>query len=571
METLSRCFPPSIRRTLDGLPKSLDETYERILAEIDEEKQVYANRLLQCLATSIRPLRVEELAELFAVLPNAESAPDFEISWRPEDPEAFILSACSTLVTIVDTGDGTLVQFSHFSVKEYLTSDRIANSTRVFHFQVLPKPAHTLLARACLSVLLQLDYSIDKIKIKNFPLASYAAHYWMDHACFEDVSSNVSDGMDLLFDKDKPHLAASLWVYNRDLRHYLYDYDITAHPERPDAVPLYFAALFGLRDLVERLLDAHPQDLNAEGGACGTPLCAALYEKHLDIALFLLKHGADGETSYVDRQTGLYVASSSGYVEIVRTLIDRGADLNAECKEVDDSEWGGDGYLSWTPLHVALSNERLEVAKLLLGYGTDVNYPDSLCRSPLQSASRYSHEGLVRLLLDHGANPSASDAMGETALHEASSAGEPGVVRLLLHHGLDVNARSGHGRNSWHGHGQDLHYLSWEPMDSEGWTPLHYAVFWGCIEVAQVLVDHGADMNPPDHGHWTPLHLAAFQGRLQVVDTLLRCGANPHARTTEGHTPFEVVKKCPSSESSRHHPQIMQLLSDHTGESGYDP
>jgi len=81
----------------------LDETYERILLEIDEEKQVYANRLFQCLAMSIRPLRAEELAEIFAVLPNAESTPDFDASWRPEDPEAFILSACSTLVTIVDT------------------------------------------------------------------------------------------------------------------------------------------------------------------------------------------------------------------------------------------------------------------------------------------------------------------------------------------------------------------------------------------------------------------------------------------------------------------------------------
>lgn len=80
-----------------------------MLLEIDEEKQVYANRLFQCLAISVRPLRVEELAELFAVLPNAESTPGFDVGWRPEDPEAFILSACSTLVTIINTEDGTIV------------------------------------------------------------------------------------------------------------------------------------------------------------------------------------------------------------------------------------------------------------------------------------------------------------------------------------------------------------------------------------------------------------------------------------------------------------------------------
>jgi len=201
IETLSRCFPPSIRQILDGLPKTLDGTYERILLEIDEEKQVYANRLFQCLAVSIRPLHIEELAEIFAVLPNAESTPGFNVSWRPEDPEAFILSACSTLVTIVNTRDGRIVQFSHFSVKEYLASKRIATSAPVSHFQVLPKPAHTLLARACLGVLLQLGCSTDKTNIEDFPLAQYAAKHWVDHACFEDVSSRIRDGMNRLFDK----------------------------------------------------------------------------------------------------------------------------------------------------------------------------------------------------------------------------------------------------------------------------------------------------------------------------------------------------------------------------------
>jgi len=105
VETLRRCFPPSIRRILRELPKTLDETYERMLMEIDEEKQPYANRLFQCLVISVRPLRVEELAEVFAILPNEESTPGFNIGWRPEDPEAFILSACSTLVSIVTNFD----------------------------------------------------------------------------------------------------------------------------------------------------------------------------------------------------------------------------------------------------------------------------------------------------------------------------------------------------------------------------------------------------------------------------------------------------------------------------------
>jgi len=423
----------------------LDETYERILLEIDEEKQVYANRLFQCLAISIRPLHVEELAEIFAVLPNAESTPVFDTRWRPEDPEAFILSACSTLVKIIDTetwgGTTTIVQFSHFSVKEYLTSGRIANSAPVSHFQVLPKSAHTFLARACLSVLLQLDSSIDETKIKNFPLAHYAAENWVDHARFEDVSSDIRDGMDRLFDKDKPHLDAWIWVHRIDMDDNVCDLDMqTAHPE-PDAVPLYYAAFCGFQGLVEHLLDVHPQDLNAEGGFWGTPLNGALHKGHLNIALFLLQHGADGEMRGYKGQTGLYIASSSGYPEIVRTLIDRGANLNAVCNDWDE-RYG----VEWTPLHVASFKGRLEIARMLLEYGADVDYQDSDYRSPLHIASRWPYDDVVRLLLDHGADPSILDWSGETALDVAAFRGNLQVVKTLLGHGPNPLARDDTGK-----------------------------------------------------------------------------------------------------------------------------
>jgi len=562
IETLSRCFPPSIRQILDGLPKTLDGTYERILLEIDEEKQVYANRLFQCLAVSIRPLHIEELAEIFAVLPNAESTPGFNVSWRPEDPEAFILSACSTLVTIVNTRDGRIVQFSHFSVKEYLASERIATSAPVSHFQVLPKPAHMLLAGACLGVLLQLDYSTDKTNIEDFPLAQYAAKHWVGHACFEDVSSHIRDGMGHLFDKDKPHLAAWLWIYNIDDEHHIYYRDIyTAHPKQPDAVPLYYAALCGFRGLVEHLLDLHPQDLDAKGGVCGTPLGAALHKGHLDIALFLLEHGADGEKRGKAGQTGLFIASSRGYAEIVWTLIHCGANPNAECNDWDEDS----NEVERTPLHATASNGKLEVARVLLEYGANVNHPDSGGRSALHIASRCSSDDFVRLLLDHGADPSALDGSNETALHHASFDGGPGVVRLLLDHGLDVNARSKSGWNPFHDGPDDI--------ESEGWTPLHYAARGRSVEVVQLLLNHGADVNARDNCNWTALHLAACHGFFDVVNTLLRRGANPHSRTIKGNTPFEVTKnvKHRSWVSHLHHSQIMQLLSKHTGESGCGP
>src|ERR1700761_4067965 len=128
IETLRRCFPASIRRTLDELPETLDGTYEQTLRTIDKQKRDYAYRLFQCLVVSKRPLHVEELAELFAIQPNVGTIPTFNADWRPEDPEEFVLSACSTLVVVVNVDGEKIVQFSHFSVREYLISDRIAIS-----------------------------------------------------------------------------------------------------------------------------------------------------------------------------------------------------------------------------------------------------------------------------------------------------------------------------------------------------------------------------------------------------------------------------------------------------------
>ena len=114
LELLRQCFPPSVRRILEELPDSLDETYERILREIMKPNQEHARRLLQCLVVAVRPLRVEELAEVLAFDFNTEGMPKLNTGWRWEDQEEAVTLACSSLVTIVKDGDARVVQFSHF-------------------------------------------------------------------------------------------------------------------------------------------------------------------------------------------------------------------------------------------------------------------------------------------------------------------------------------------------------------------------------------------------------------------------------------------------------------------------
>ena len=235
-----------MRRTLDELPKSLDETYERVLREIKKPNMDNALRLLQCLVVATRPLRVEELGEVLAVdFDVGEGIPTLNTGWRWEDQEQALLSSCSSLISIVHGNggdnevdeddkdnednqnendsndhnhDNALVQFSHFSVKEFLTSHRLATPIRdVSRYYIGLEPAHTIMAQACLSILLRSDLRIDHDGIRNnSPLTKYAAAHWVTHAQFKNVSSYLRQPMEILFDQDRPYFAAWLELHDID-------------------------------------------------------------------------------------------------------------------------------------------------------------------------------------------------------------------------------------------------------------------------------------------------------------------------------------------------------------------
>jgi len=160
---------------------TLDATYERALEAIPKQKMQHACRLFQCLVVAIRPLRVEELAEIFAIEFDQGGTANLMECWRPENPEEAILSACSTLIAVIEVPlqGSQIVQFSHFSVKEFLTSDRLHRSEDVNlrHYHIPLDAAHYILTQACLTVLLQLDENIDKKRLATFPLALYAAQH----------------------------------------------------------------------------------------------------------------------------------------------------------------------------------------------------------------------------------------------------------------------------------------------------------------------------------------------------------------------------------------------------------
>ena len=380
---------------------------------------------------------MNELAEVLAVdYEDEEGIPKLNPNWRWEDEEQALLTSCSSLIAIVGSSNLRVVQFSHFSVKEYLTSTRLTTSSGdVLGYHISLEPAHTILAQACMSALVRSDDSAEQNGVENISqLAEYAAENWVAHVKYGNVSAGIQKAMEYLFDPDKPYFAAWRELHDIDTDP-TESGDLTFHfftPfSRSDAVPLYYAALCGFQDLIEHLILKYPQHVDIHGGFYVTPLVAALAGEHFQTAKILRDHGASPPNirGYEDASP-LHSAAYYGDLQMVQVLLEHKADVNAQ---KDTGE---------TPLHY-LSNDLgggrqipqlHKVSRLLLEHGADVNARSHNFSTPLHIAARNGKVEVVRVLLEHGASVGAEDSEGKSPSHLASSKGHFNIMKLLSEH-----------------------------------------------------------------------------------------------------------------------------------------
>ena len=337
----------SLRQALNSLPKDLDSTYDRILGKIREEDQDAALRILQWLAYAARPLRLFEVAEVVAV--DTSENPRFDVEKRLQNPWDVLAICPDLLVTLEPLSDDddddeedentfsrstdlddhlVEVRFAHFSVKEYLESSRIQNGDAKF-FSIREIQANTAIAETCITYLLQFD-QLDLLveeELKKFPLAAYAADFWVKHMRVSENERHMALPLGLkILSSNSFALSNSVRICKRSDD---FEYrPISKNDKTILDMPLYFASAHGLFYSVISILE-RGADVNANDGILGPALQLAAYGRQHHIVRLLLERGADPNAVGSEYGTALQAACRAGDLEIVQLLLDNGADVNA--------------------------------------------------------------------------------------------------------------------------------------------------------------------------------------------------------------------------------------------------
>ena len=627
LESIRQCVKlKALRRALSRLPTTLDETYTRILQDLESIDQLQdAITVLRWLCFSHRPLLLSEVVEVLAVEYGDDGG--FFPEERLPDP-ADVMVVCSSLIsyhTSDEDGDNksgsghgddgynggstqayrTQIRLAHFSVKEYLLSERCILRS---NFQI---PAcHREIAEGCLHYLLYMVKQApltDEI-VTRHPLARYAAEYWWQHAHDVDVvdGQKVFDLSSRLLIDDDLTLLSWIQLYNPDQP---WQKSNMSLPSTNVAQPLYYAAFVGLPKVVKTVLAQTP-NVNAQGGTYGNALQAASrggYEKvvqmlldagveinaqgghysnalraasergHEKVVQMLLDAGAKVNTQQ-DKYT-LQEASRNGHEKVVQMLLDAGVEINTHCCGYARQElsWDNDGDTMWNfgiPLHpqegwcgnaLEAASERghEKVVQTLLKARAEVNAPGGYFGNALQAASAGGHEKVVQMLLDAGAK--VNTQQDKYTLQEASRNGHEKVVQMLLDAGAEVNARGGRFGNALQaasagGHEKVVQMLldAGAEVNARGGhfsNALQAASERGHEKVVQILLDAGAEVNARGGRFGNALQAASAGGHEKVVQILLDAGAEVNARGGRFGNALQAA-------SAGGHEKVVQILLD---------
>ncbi|KAG8193909.1 hypothetical protein JTE90_011464 [Oedothorax gibbosus] len=289
------------------------------------------------------------------------------------------------------------------------------------------------------------------------------------------------------------------------------------------------AAKAGDTEVVKRILSSHLPVVNCRDvdGRQSTPLHFAAGYNRVSVVEYLLQHGADVHAKDKGGLVPLHNACSYGHYEVAELLVKFGANVNVA------DLW------KFTPLHEAAAKGKYEIVKLLLKHGADPSKKNRDSHTPLDlvkegdqdvgdllrgdsalldAAKKGNLSRVLKLVTPENINCRDSQGRNSTPLHLAAGYNNLEVAEFLLEHGADVNAQ-----------------------DKGGLIPLHNASSYGHLDIAALLIKYNTVVNATDRWGFTPLHEAAQKGRTQLCALLLAHGADPTMKNHEGQTPFDLA------------------------------
>ena len=277
---------------------------------------------------------------------------------------------------------------------------------------------------------------------------------------------------------------------------------------------LHVAAARGYAAIIELLVQAgaNVQALDATGN---TPLdSAVLHDQPFAVAALLRDRASATYVHPLDGRGALHEACMRGYVDMLRPLIDAGADPTARDR------------FGQTPLDIALAYKNGNVVAALLHSGQKLKESQQIAEETMESATLRGQTEIARILLDNGFDVNKPSAKGSIYLNDAALKGQKKMVQLLLEHGASLTA-----------------------LNQTGGTALHDAALGGNVEVVTLLLDHGAGIDDREvESGATPLMMAASMGRVEVVTLLLKRGANRQLKDKARHTALDRARDTENAE-----------------------
>jgi ankyrin repeat protein len=276
--------------------------------------------------------------------------------------------------------------------------------------------------------------------------------------------------------------------------------------------PLFEAIEAGDVKEVKKLIKAgaDPNETNGQGVSA---LMVAMMSGAEPVVDALIKSEVDVTYSMQDGKSALFLAVASGNDGMVKALLKRGAQLD----EIYEVGHNGIEVSGCSPLYVASFVGHIDICRVLIKEGADINSCNDGGFNPLMAAIQGGHQDIVALLLKSGADvdPAVYSIIDHpsfnkvtTPLYIATQKEDLAVVKLLLNAKADVNAQAGNG-----------------------WTPLKCACHAGNEDLVKLFLKAGADVNIADENNYTPLMNAVSKGHEDIVKLLLKSDADTNVQS----------------------------------------